>query len=385
MVESKEIETKAETEMIHYNLAEIYKNLYEESPGLYRTINMDGIIVACNNSYAKNLEYSKKEIIGKSIFDHTAEKSLSAMNESFETWKNKGKVSDREIYLKRKDGSTFPVLLNATNLYDKNGNLIGSNTVLRDMSKFYTKLKSKDDIIMKQLKELKKLDLQKNEFVSMIAHELKTPLVPIKGYLDLILSEKFGSLNENIRSRLDVIQSSTSMLIRMTTDLLDVQKMELGKLKFNKEVHNLHEIVNESISNILPDLQKRSIAIIPDMQGNITCLCDRMRILQVLANLIHNAMKFSEDGEKIHIKLNKSDSYAKIVIKDNGIGIESKKLDNVFSKFFQIDSSFTREHSGTGLGLAICKGIIENHNGKIWAESEGRGNGAEIHILLPLE
>jgi signal transduction histidine kinase len=96
-------------------------------------------------------------------------------------------------------------------------------------------------------------------------------------------------------------------------------------------------------------------------------------------------MKYSENGDKIHITLSKNGSYAKIVIKDHGIGIDSKKLDKIFVKFYQVDNTFTREIGGTGLGLAICRGIVENHNGKIWAESDGRGKGAEIHVLLPLE
>jgi len=383
MVKSKETEINLEAKTNH-NLSEIYKNLYEESPGLYRTVNTDGTIISCNKAYAKNLGYSKKEIIGKNIFDHTAEKSLPIMNKCFEIWKNKGTVSDMEIFLKRKDGSTFPVLINAINLYDENGKLLGSNTIMRDMSTFYEKLKLKDDIIKKQLDKLKKIDLQKNEFIGMISHELKTPLVPIKGYLDLILAGNYGNIDKSIRDKL-VVQSSTSLLLSMITDLLDVQKMELHKLTFNKEIHNLYEIINESISYMLPALEKKNLLIIPDLQGNIACFCDKKRIHQVLTNTIANAIKFSEDGDKIDVKLSKNGPYAKIVINDHGVGINPKKLDKIFVKFYQIDKDHTRQSGGTGLGLAICKGIIENHNGKIWAESEGIGKGTEIHILLPLE
>jgi len=385
MIKNKESEIDLETKTNNLNLTEIYQNLYEESPGLYRTIDTNGIIVSCNKSYAKNLGYSKKEIIGKTIFDHTAEKSLSTMNECFKIWKNKGIISDVEIYLERKDGSIFPVLLNAINLYDKNGKLIGSNTVLRDMSKFYDTIKLKDNLIEKQIKNLQKQDLQKNEFIGMISHELKTPLVPINGYLDLILAGKYGDVNEKIKSKLEIVKANSSTLLNMISDLLDAQKMEFHKLVFHKEIHNLHELVNESISNLYPNLERKHISIIPDLQGNIACFCDKMRIKQVITNIITNAIKYSEDGDKLHVQLNKNGSYAKIVIKDQGVGISHEKLDKIFVKFYQVDNSITREGGGTGLGLAICKGIIDNHNGKIWAESEGRGKGTEIHILLPLE
>lgn len=307
------------------------------------------------------------------------------MNECFEIWKNKGIVSDVEIFLQRKDGSTFPVLLNAINLYDKNGKLIGSNTVLRDMSKFYEVLNSKDNIITEQLKKLQKQDLQKDEFFSMMSHELKTPLVPIKGYLELILAGKYGEINETIKSKLEIVQSNSSVLLTMITDLLDAQKMELDQLSFNKEIHNLHEIVNEVIRNLHPNLEKKNLLVIPDLQGNIACLCDKMRINQVLTNIITNAIKYSENDDKLDIKLMKNGSYAKIVIKDHGIGIHRNRLDKIFVKFYQVDNTITRQSGGSGLGLAICKGIIENHNGKIWAESEGQGKGTEVHILLPLE
>lgn len=382
MSENKETESDFKPSI---DLSEIYKNLYEESPGLYRTIDIDGVIISCNKSYAKNLGYLKKEIIGKTIFDHTAEKSLPTMNECFEHWKNKGTVSDVEIHLQRKNNTTFPVLLNAINLYDKNGKLIGSNTVLRDMSKFYDALKLKDDVISKQIAKLQKQDLQKSEFIGMISHELKTPLVPINGYLDLILAEKYGRIDENLKSKIEIIKSSSSTLLNMISDLLDAQKMEFNKLAFNKEINNLHEIITESISSMYPNLKKKNISVIPDLQGNIACLCDKMRIKQVLTNIISNAIKYSENGDELHVKLSKNGSNAKIVIQDQGTGISSQKLDKIFVKFYQVDNSITREGGGTGLGLAICKGIIDNHNGKIWAESEGQGKGTTIYILLPLE
>ena len=360
-------------------------NLYNESPDLYRTINTDGIIVACNKSYAKSLGYSKKEVIGKSIFEHVAEESLLELRESFDTWKEKGTVCNMEISLRGKDGSAFPVLLSAINLYDENENLVGSNTVIRDITKFKKQLEGKDALIRMQFQEIKELDKAKDEFASMITRELKTPLVPIKSYVDMLLSGRFGALNEEQRERLEEVKLSTNSLLRIVSDFSYVMKIELGQLELSKEVHDLSEIIDDVVTNMKPAAEKRNISITADLQENILCSCNKTAIEQVLTNLVVNAVNYSKENGKIHIKLGSENSYAKVVVKDNGVGIKRDMLDKIFVKLYQINTSLVREGGGIGLGLSVCKGIIEGHDGKIWAESKGLGQGTEIHIILPLE
>lgn len=365
-----------------------YRNLYESSPDLYRTIDTDGTILDCNQSYADTLGYSKEEIIGVTIFHHVADISLVSLRNSFETWKEAGHVSSREIWMRRKDGTTFPASISATNLYDEDGKLIGSNTTIRDITEVYEarkKLEDNERRIKEQFEELKKLDLLKDEFLAMVTHELKTPLVPIKGYVDMLLSEHVGSLNAAQRQKLEVVKNSTQNLLKIVYDLLEVQKIELGQLKLTKEMHDLSKIIKESIEKMKADINRYGITITTDLCENLNCLCDSMRTEQVLTNLLTNAIKFSPKGNgKIHVKLfREDDTHARIVVKDNGIGIQKDKLDKIFLKFYQTDTSLTREKGGSGLGLAISKGIIENHGGKIWAESEGRDMGTEIHIDLP--
>ena len=139
-----------------------YRSLYENSPDLYRTIDTEGVILDCNKSYADALGYSKEEIIGITIFNHVADISLVALRNSFETWKETGHVSSREVWMRRKDGTTFPASLSATNLYDEDGKLIGSNTTIRDITEVYEsrkKLEDNERRIKAQFEELKKLDL----------------------------------------------------------------------------------------------------------------------------------------------------------------------------------------------------------------------------------
>jgi PAS domain S-box-containing protein len=365
-----------------------YMDLYEQSPDLYRTINTDGVILDCNNIYATKLGYSKEEIIGKTIFDHSPENIHQGIMDSFETWKRTGYVRNKEIWIKCKDGSIFPGLISATNLYDMHGKLIGSNSVIKDISEMYQYRKELEESrtqIQIQLIELQKLDMAKDEFLAMITHELKTPIVPIKSYVEMILSEKLGPLNDTQKNRLSVVQSNMVYLLKILNDLLDVQKIELGQLKLTKNLHDLAGIVEKTIDTMREDMAKKGISITINIQSNLVCLCDDVRIEQVLTNLLVNAVKFSTVGNgKISVKMYPENDWAKIIVKDNGIGINGDKLEQIFVKFYQMDNSSTREYGGTGLGLSVCKGLIENHGGKIWAESEGVNKGAEIHILLPL-
>lgn len=364
-----------------------YRDLYEKTPALLRSVTVDGIITDCNEAYARYLGYTKNEVIGKSIFEHTAEKSIEHLKEELKKWRMTQIISNREVWVKRKDGTIFPTLLSGTSLYSSDGHVIGRTAVLTDLTEIYqakAKIEAREKQIELQLKDLRKLNLVKDEFLAMITHELRTPLVPIKGFADIILSEAMGPLNEQQKERLQIIKTSTVMLLELISDILDSQKIELGQLHLNKQVYNISEIIKETIIQMKPKLDLSDITITTDIQQGMYCLCDKTRIIQVLSNLIANAIDFCpKQNGKIHIKMYPENIYAKIVVKDNGVGISKSNLESIFVKFYQIDTKTTREHKGTGLGLSVCKGIVEAHMGKIWAESKGKNKGTEIHILLP--
>ena len=377
----------------HQRLKKIIKNdvnlqsLYDDLPDLCRIIDTNGVIIDCNISYLTNLGYSKLEVIGSSIFDHTAGKSKVALFDSLEFWKKNGYVKNREIWMKRKNGTTFPALVSAEGLYDDAGKLIGSNTVIREISELHkvrTELENRENTIRKQNQQLKKLDKEKSEFITMITHELKTPLVPIKGYIDLLLSNQFGALDEKQHRALKTINQSTESMINLVSDILDVHKMELGEFQLQKKIHDPGEIVIKTIQKVKAQADDHGVVITTDIAKNILCLCDEEKTQQILINLLTNAIKFCpKNNGKIHVKLHLEEHFTKIIVKDNGVGIQKSKLDKIFTKFYQIDLSSTREHGGIGLGLSVCKCIAELHGGKIWAKSAGTNHGAEIHLLLP--
>ena len=238
------------------------------------------------------------------------------------------------------------------------------------------------DTIKEKEEQAKKTDIAKDEFLAMITHELKTPLVPIQGYSDILLNEHLGKLNPQQKDRLSIIKSSSETLLGIISDLLDVQKLEIGQLRMKKEDSDIRDSILKSVNALVPQAEKNEIQLSTDAQ-NLMVHHDSERIKQVLTNLIKNAMIAVEPKTgKIEIVLEQTPSEIQISVKDNGTGIPQEKQKDLFKKFYQVDTTLTRERGGSGLGLAICRGIIENHGGKISVASE-EGKGAKFTFTLP--
>jgi len=237
------------------------------------------------------------------------------------------------------------------------------------------------ETIQKKEEEAKKVEIAKDEFLAMITHELKTPLVPIQGYADILLGEHLGHLNKNQKERLEVIKSSSATLLQLISDLLDAQKLELGQLKITKQTNNLKDTISKTITLMQPQAMSDEIDLVDQVKTDVYASYDDERIGQVLTNLIKNALKATSKKGKVEIFIEDMQGEVKISVKDNGIGLPNDALDKIFRKFYQVDTSSTREKGGSGLGLSICKGIIETHGGKIWAESE-LGKGATFSFTL---
>ena len=244
-------------------------------------------------------------------------------------------------------------------------------------------IESMSESFQQMVKEIKKSSKQKEEFTSMIAHELKTPLTPIRGYADLLLSEKSGPLNEKQKKQIELIKENAGSLSRLISDFSDAQKLDLKVLKLNMKKIHLADPIKESIVNMRQEIEKCGITLTTSLEEQVTCFCDKQRIIQVLNNLLTNSMDFcpKSDG-KIHITLQTTGKDVEITVKDNGLGMTEEQLSRVFTKFYQADSSMIREHGGSGLGLSICKGIIEGHGGTVQIESK-IGKGTKVYIKLP--
>ena len=231
--------------------------------------------------------------------------------------------------------------------------------------------------------KLRKLDRLKSEFVSMVSHELKTPLTAIKISMDVLKSLSDSETDAHTRDEmLQIIDRNIERQKRLVNDLLDISRIETGNLKLYLEPVDLYDIIRES-SNSMKDLaDRKGIPILMDLRGESPQITgDHGRLVQVFVNLIGNALKFMDEGE-IRIQAQVVGGHPEIRVSDTGIGIPAEELDLIFDKFHQVDSGLTREVGGSGLGLAISRGIVEGHGGSIRAESEV-GRGSTFVVVLP--
>jgi len=362
-----------------------YKTLYEGSPVMQRTVTIDGIIIECNQAYVKTFGHTREDIIGKSLFDHTADQSMESMHKTFETWKQTGKVENMEIWFKKKDGSTFPGLISANNIYDDRGRLSGSNTVIRDISEIYQARRALDEHERQkiQLEELKKMDSVKEDFYMMVSKECQVPIEPIKRYCEILKDSAAGKLNTKQREAIDEIHYNAARLEQLIHDIVDVQKLNSNRMEFKKDEFKVDEFMLSIIDTCSPMMTEKNIEFVNTNSNKSTITSDKSRLKQVFYNLVQNAVDFvPQEGGKIEIGSNNEGNSIQFYVQDNGIGISEKRKESIFKKFYQVDLSFKRKYGGTGFGLVICKGIVENLDGKIWFESK-EGEGTTFYFTIP--
>jgi len=232
---------------------------------------------------------------------------------------------------------------------------------------------------------LKKAKKQKEDFSAMITHELKTPLASIIGYSDMLNKLTMGELNEEQQFAIGEIYLSSMDLSSLIEKILTAQKLELHQQSFNLEKISIKELLNQVNNRLLPLMLEKQIEFLTSADEDFIITTDKEKMMEVFSNLLHNSIDFTTaSGGRIEIKSSVKNSDILFSVTDNGIGIPKDKLKNLFTKFYQVDSSITRKHGGSGLGLAICKGIIEGLGGKIWIESE-EGKGTNIYFTIPKE
>lgn len=232
--------------------------------------------------------------------------------------------------------------------------------------------------------KLQEMDTRKTEFMSMISHELKTPLMPIMGYVQMLQKQDLmGSLNEKQLDAINEILISAKNLQKLIQDVLTVQKIDLGKLSVDHEITESTSLVESAYHAFEPICQEKDIKLTTSLQAQDKVYADKDRIGQVFSNLICNALAFLPE-EKGEIEIGTQDNldYVIFYVKDNGVGLSMSQQRNIFKKFYQADTSSKRKKDGSGLGLSICEGIIKALGGKIWVQSS-ENKGATFFFSLP--
>ena len=234
-------------------------------------------------------------------------------------------------------------------------------------------------------KELEKLDKAKSEFISIASHQLRTPLAAIKGYVSMILDGVYGKIDEKAKEPLDSIYQSNERLIRLVNDLLNLSRLDAGKIKFEPAPASLEEIVKDIVEELRLPIENKGLYIRMDRPKTPLpqIKIDRDHVRQAILNIVDNAAKYTEKGG-ITIELSETKNKAQIKISDTGEGMDEKELENIFRMFYRATAGIQFHTEGAGIGLYIAKKFVEMHKGRIYAESKGKGKGSTFYVELPL-
>ncbi len=236
--------------------------------------------------------------------------------------------------------------------------------------------------VLENIDQRKEAEQIKDQFISVVGHELRTPLTSIRGSLGLLAGGVLGELPNEAADMLALAITNTDRLVRLINDILDIERMDAGRIEIERAPVKASELVDQSIQVVEVTATQAKVRIEADVE-NLAVSADADRIVQVLVNLLGNAIKFSDRGSTVRVTVVSERGCARFSVRDTGRGIPADRIETIFERFRQVDSSDSREKGGTGLGLAIARAGVEQHGGRMWAESE-EGSGSTLHFTLPL-
>lgn len=333
------------------------------------TINERGLVSSFNPAAEGIFGYTASEVVGCNVsmlMNHEdARLHDGYLKRYMETGEAKVISVGREVVGRRKDGTLFPMDLAVSEL-----NLRGG--------RYFTGM-------VRDITERKRVEKLKNEFVSTVSHELRTPLTSIRGALGLVLGGASGEVPERLRAMLTIASNNTERLLLLINDILDLQKIESGKLEFHYSMFDVCDFVKKVVEENHGFAHQHSVMLLTTHLPNSAAVYgDQARLTQVLTNLISNAVKFSNAGGRVEVAAALQHNNVRISVKDYGVGIPAAFHSKMFDRFTQVDASDARKAGGTGLGLNISKSIMERHGGRIDFVSH-EGIGSMFYIDLPMQ
>ena len=350
--------------------------LMEQSRDGIVIIDQDGTVFESNPRYAEMLGYSHEEMQTLHIWDWDTHYTREQLLEMLRLADNKGILHETRQH--RKDGTLIDVEINANAAIFGDRKL--SFCVCRDIS---ARKQVEEELINAKL-AAEAASKSKGEFLATMSHELRTPLNSIIGFSDILLEEMFGSLNEKQKSYINNISIGGKHLLNLINDILDISKVEAGKMELDCESFYLSQAIDEIKTTIEPLAIKKNIILDVKIDPQLGMICaDKTRLKQILYNLTSNAIKFTPEKGSVTIEACNFENSFQIKVKDTGIGISQTDMDKLFQPFKQLNLCHNSEQEGTGLGLALVKKFVEMHGGTIWVKSEV-GEGSIFIFTIPL-
>lgn len=272
--------------------------------------------------------------------------------------------------------------------FDEQGAVTGAVHIIRDITarrEAEKKIQAMNGELVAANRELQSLDAMKSNLLSTVSHELRTPLVSIRGYIEMISEGKSGQVSDKQREQFGITIRNIDRLGALIDSLLDYSRLELGQLRLRRTTFDLRALVRETVEVILPRAHARGLALELEPGGEpVPVHADHERIIQVCLNLIDNAIKFTESGGRITLRVEAlAGRWGRVTVSDTGIGIPAAEQEKVFRRFYQVDNTSTRRRGGMGIGLALCRELLKLHDGEITVSSR-EGAGATFIFTIPL-
>ena len=351
-----------------------YRLLVEQMQQGAITLNADGAIAWCNRRFADLLGRPHERLTGVAFRDFIPPDEQAL----YESLLQQGRVGagQGEAHLQKADGGLIPVFLTFNALPPDSGVAVGVLVTDLTTQRHHEKLNA-------ALDALKESDHRKNEFLAMLAHELRSPLAPIRNALHIM--RLAGANGEAVASETEMMERQVGQMVRLVDDLLDVSRISRGKIELRKDRVELASAVNHAVeaARTLVQCMEHDLTVtLPPLP--IYLNADPTRLAQVLGNLLSNACKFTDKGGRISLTVEREGKQAVIQVRDNGIGIAADQLPRIFDMFMQVDTSLERSVSGLGIGLTLAKNLVEMHDGTLEVHSAGAGQGSEFVVRLPI-
>ncbi|MCL1467082.1 PAS domain S-box protein [Argonema galeatum] len=345
---------------------ERFRKIFAQAPIGIALSTADGQLFQVNQTFCQMLGYTESEMKALNLRDISypadREKELPYIEEC-----RKGKITSYQLekcYIKKSGDLVLTNLIGGL-IRDRDKNIVYALSMIEDIT------------------ERKQIERMKDEFISIVSHELRTPLTSLLGALGLLSTGRLGAMNEQGQRLLEFAMEDTDRLVLLVNDILDMERLKLGKMTLNEQICDAADLMGRVINLMQPLAQKAEVTL-SVIADSVKVWADSDRIIQVLTNLLSNAIKFSPPASTVFLSAHLRENRILFEVKDTGRGIPTEHLQKIFEPFQQVDASDSRQKGGTGLGLTICRSIVEQHGGRIWVESTLEG-GSTFCFDLPMQ
>jgi PAS domain S-box-containing protein len=362
------------------------RSLFESNIDAIMTTDPSGIITDVNKQMEVLTDCTHDELIGAPFKNYFTDPDRAKTG--IELVLREKNVTNYELTARTRDGKETVVSINATTFYDRDRKLQGVFAAARDV----TERKRLDQVLQEKNVELEsarslaeKTNLTKSDFLANMSHELRTPLNSVIGFSEVLQDQMFGQINEKQNEYVNNILTSGRHLLSLINDILDLSKVESGKMELELSTFSLFETVDASLMMLREKAMKGGIEIHLDLdpEADVRIVADQRKLKQILFNLLSNAVKFTPTAGTVNVSAVRDGDFIGITVADTGIGIREEDISKLFQAFTQLESVYTKGFEGTGLGLALTRQLVELHGGRIWVKSE-LGEGCRFSFTIPL-